>query len=148
MQPLNLPSCALNIKQEEGNSFVFDIIRKKYVVLTSEEWVRQHFIHLMINHLQYPKPLITVESGLSYFKSAKRSDITVKKRDGHNFLLVECKAPEVKIDQQSLNQISVYNKNLQADYIAMTNGLKHYIWRLLPEKDKYEQLGAFPPFTF
>lgn len=146
MQQLNLPTCTLNIKQEEGNSFVFDIIRKKYVVLTPEEWVRQHFIHLMINHLKYPRALITVESGLSYFKSAKRSDITVKNRDGSNFLLVECKAPEIKIDQKSLNQVSVYNKNLQAEYIALTNGLKHFIWRLQESGNRYEQLTSFPPF--
>lgn len=146
MQQLNLPECFLDVKNEEGNTFVFDIIRKKYVVLTPEEWVRQHFIHLMINHLKYPKALITVESGLSYFKSAKRSDITLKDREGRNFLLVECKAPDIKLNQLTLNQISVYNKNLQASYIAMTNGLQHFIWKFHQKEAQYEQLSTFPAF--
>lgn len=146
MQKLNLPSCELRLKNEEGNDFVFDIIRKKYIVLTPEEWVRQHFIHLMVSHLGYPKSLIKVESGLSYFKSAKRSDITLKDRNGGNFLLIECKAPEVKLNQQSLNQVSVYNKKLNARFVALTNGLVHFIWQYHPEEERYEQLKEFPKF--
>ena len=127
MQQLNLPTCDLKIKNEEGNQFVLDIIRKKYVVLTPEEWVRQHFIHLMVNHLKYPKSLLKIESGLSYFKSSKRSDINLMNSDGSLFLVVECKAPDVKINQKALNQISVYNKELQAQYVALTNGMQHFV---------------------
>lgn len=141
---LNLPPCELKLKTEEGNQFVFDIIRKKYVVLTPEEWVRQHFTHLMINHLGYPKSLIKVESGLSYFKSRKRSDITVMKSDGTAFLIVECKNPEVKFGREALNQIATYNKVVKAGYIAITNGLNHFIWKL--ESDKYTQLKEFPVY--
>lgn len=144
MQPLNLPTCELKLKNEEGNQFVLDIIRKKYVVLTPEEWVRQHFIHLMINHLKYPKSLLRVESGLSYFKSAKRSDITLRDKNGDLFLMVECKAPEVKLNQKALNQISIYNKELRSQYIALTNGMKHFIWRYIPESETYEQIANFP----
>lgn len=146
MQKLNLPDCDLRIKSEEGNQFVFDIIRKKYLVLTPEEWVRQHFVHLMINHLGYPKSLIAVENGLKYFKNQKRSDIVLKNREGGNFLLVECKAPDIKLGRNTLTQISQYNKQLQAPYIAMTNGMQHFIWRYNSDLEKYAQLKEFPKF--
>ncbi|WP_258102227.1 type I restriction enzyme HsdR N-terminal domain-containing protein [Marinoscillum pacificum] len=146
MQQLNLPTCDLKIKNEEGNQFVLDIIRKKYVVLTAEEWVRQHFIHLMVNHLKYPKSLLKIESGLSYFKSSKRSDINLMNSDGSLFLVLECKAPDVKINQKALNQISVYNKELQAQYVALTNGLQHFIWLYDKKKEQYQQLPKFPAF--
>ncbi len=142
MQKLNLPPCDLKLKTEEGNEFVFDIIRKKYVVLTPEEWVRQHFTHLMINHLKYPKSMMKVETGLSYFKSQKRSDISIMKPDGTTFLVVECKNPEVKINREALNQIATYNKVVEAHYVAITNGLNHFIWKL--ESGKYTQLKEFP----
>ncbi len=147
MQPLNLPTCDLKIKSEEGNQFVLDIVRKKYVVLTPEEWVRQHFIHLMINHLNYPKALLKVESGLSYFKSAKRSDITLMDKSGSLFMITECKAPEVKLNQKALNQISVYNKELKAKYVSLTNGMQHFIWSFDSIKEQYHQLAEFPAYS-
>ena len=144
MQKLNLPDCNLKIKEEEGNQFVFDIIRKKYVLLIPEEWVRQHFIHLMINYLGYPKSLISLEFPLTYFKSGKRSDIVLTDKSGDPFLLIECKSAEVKLDSGTLNQISVYNKILKAPFIAITNGLKHFIWKF--EKGSYTAITEFPPF--
>jgi hypothetical protein len=147
MQKLNLPPSDFKLKSEEGNQFIFDIVRKKYLVLTPEEWVRQHFIHLMVNHLAYPKSLIKVETGLAYFKSAKRSDIMLCDREGGNFLLVECKAAEVKIDRKALNQVSVYNKELKARYVALTNGMVHFIWEYRSDENKYYQLKEFPKFV-
>ncbi len=147
MQKLNLPPSDFKLKSEEGNQFIFDIVRKKYLVLTPEEWVRQHFIHLMVNHLAYPKSLIKVETGLAYFKSAKRSDIMLCDREGGNFLLVECKAAEVKIDRKALNQVSVYNKELKARYVALTNGMVHFIWEYRSDENKYYQLKEFPEFV-
>ncbi len=147
MQKLNLPPSNFKLKSEEGNQFIFDIVRKKYLVLTPEEWVRQHFIHLMVNHLAYPKSLIKVETGLAYFKSAKRSDIMLCDREGGNFLLVECKAAEVKIDRKALNQVSVYNKELKARYVALTNGMVHFIWEYRSDENKYYQLKEFPKFV-
>ena len=144
MQKLNLPDCELKLKSEEGINYVFDIVRKKWIVLTPEEWVRQHFIHLMINQLAYPRSLMKVESGLSYFKSVKRSDITVLDKSGKTFMMVECKAPTVKIGREALNQVSVYNKPIEAQYIAITNGLKHYCWKY--EAAEYLQLPHFPKF--
>jgi len=147
MQKLNLPPSDFKLKSEEGNQFIFDIVRKKYLVLTPEEWVRQHFIHLMVNHLAYPKSLIKVETGLAYFKSAKRSDIMLCDREGGNFLLVECKAADVKIDRKALNQVSVYNKELKARYVALTNGMVHFIWEYRSDENKYYQLKEFPKFV-
>lgn len=129
MEKLNLPECSLKIKNEEGNEFVFDIVRKKYVALTPEEWVRQHFIHLMINQLSYPKSLITLEFPMTYFRSGKRSDILLMDRNGRPFLLIECKSAKVKLGSETVRQVSTYNKIMQAPYIAMTNGLKHFIWK-------------------
>ncbi len=144
MEPLKLPPCDLRLKNEEGNEYVFDIVRKKYVVMTPEEWVRQHFVHLMINHLGYPKTLMRIESGLTYAKSNKRSDITLMDRDKGIFLLVECKATDVKIDLKTVNQVSIYNKTLGAKNIAVTNGLKHFIWAF--DGEEYHQMKTFPAY--
>ncbi len=142
MEKLNLPDCSLRIKNEEGNEFVFDIVRKKYVTLTPEEWVRQHFIHLMINQLSYPRSLISLEFPLTYFRSGKRSDILLMDRDGQPFLLVECKSAKVSLGPETTRQISTYNKIIQAPYIAMTNGMKHFIWKF--DGKAYQTQQEFP----
>lgn len=102
---------------------IFDVIRKKYIVLTPEEWVRQHFIHFLINSYKYPKSLMKVESGLKYNNLQKRSDIQVYTRKGHPFLIVECKASNVKLDSKVIDQAALYNKSIGADYIIVTNGM-------------------------
>ena len=144
MENLKLPKCDLQIKNEEGNQFVLDIVRKKYVVLTAEEWVRQHFIHLLIDHLKYPRALIRLESKFHYFKSGKRSDIIVMDRSMNPFLLVECKAPDIPIKRTAINQIAVYNKVLRSKFIALTNGMNHFIWEF--SREKYHPLDQFPEF--
>lgn len=144
MEKLGLPVCDLKVKKEEGNVFVFDIIRKKYVVLTPEEWVRQHFIHLMINHLGYPKTLIKMESAFNYFKSGKRSDIILLDRKADPFLLIECKASVVALNKTVVNQAAVYNKVVKAKYLAVTNGMKNFIWEF--DATGYRQLQEFPKF--
>ncbi len=141
---LNLPEGEFRITEKLGTKYIWDDIRKKDIILTQEEWVRQNFIHLLVNHLHYPRSLIKVETGLAYYKKQKRSDIEVIKRDGSVFLLVECKSPDVKIDQRSLIQISVYNKSLGADYIALTNGLKHYFWAFV--EGRYHSLDRAPVY--
>ena len=112
------------------------------MVLTPEEWVRQHFLNLLIAHLGYPKGLFKLEHSMSYFKNQKRSDISVLDRDGNMFLLVECKAPSVKLDQKVLNQAAEYNKVLDSQYLAITNGMTHFIW----EKGEagFNQIKEFP----
>ena len=90
MVQLNLPAFDHQLKQADGKRWIFDILRRKYLVLTPEEWVRQHFVHYIINELQYPKALIKVEGGLSYNKLSKRSDIVVFNRDGKPWMVIEC----------------------------------------------------------
>ena len=136
MQPLSLPDFDIRIAQDK----VFCLIRKKWIVLTPEEWVRQHFLNLMIHHLDYPKGMIRLEHNLQYFKHQKRSDIVLLRRDSGIFMVVECKAAHVKIDQKALSQVAQYNKVLNAQYVALSNGLKHFIW------EGSKQLGTFPDY--
>ncbi len=102
------------------------MIRKKYIQLTPEEWVRQHFVHLLINHKGYPKSLISVEKQLTINRLKKRTDIVVYNNLGLPHLIVECKSPSIKINQTVFDQITRYNSNLQAKYLVLTNGLHHF----------------------
>ncbi len=108
-------------------TMVFDVLRKKEVVLTPEEWVRQHLIHHLINDLHYPKTLISVEDGLKVSRMQKRSDVVIYNRAGGVFLLAECKAPTVKLHQKSMDQLSVYNQHYRAPFLALTNGLVLFV---------------------
>ncbi|MCP4458094.1 MAG: type I restriction enzyme HsdR N-terminal domain-containing protein [Cytophagales bacterium] len=142
---LNLPEINPKLKTEATQEFIFDSIRKKYLVLTPEEWVRQHFIHLLIEHLKYPSGLFQLERQHEYFKSKKRFDILVMNQTGKPFLLIECKSYDVKINQGTLNQIATYNKTIEAPFIGVTNGLKHFAWQLVD--GEYVQLEQFPAYT-
>ncbi len=144
-QKLNLPQFDVKIKKEEGKTFIFDSIRKNYFLLTPEEWVRQHFLHLLINQYNYPKSLIKVETGLRYNKLLKRSDIIIYDREGKPFLLVECKSADQKINQAAFDQASVYNMTIKAQYIALTNGLKTFCCKISQETKKYEFIPDLPP---
>ncbi len=146
MEKLNLPSFDFKITEIDGLQYVFDIFRKKNIVLTPEEWVRQHFLHLLINHYKYPKSLIKLESGMKYQKLDKRTDIIVFDRNGLPFLLVECKKASVKIDKFVLKQATIYNKVLQAKNIVLTNGLKTICFECEPNSDKIIQLENLPTF--
>lgn len=137
MQQLNLPEFDVRIEQEK----IFCLVRKKWIVLTPEEWVRQHFLNLMINHLEYPKGMIRLEQSLKYFKNSKRSDIVLLNRDSGIFMVVECKAANVIIDQKVINQVSQYNKILNGKFMVVSNGLKHFIW------EDNQQLKAFPSYS-
>ncbi len=141
MEQLKLPKFDIRIRDQE----VFCLVRKKWIVLTPEEWVRQHFLNLLIQHLNYPKGLIRLEHSHSYFKNKKRSDIVVLDRNSGIFLVVECKATNVTIESKVLNQVSEYNKVLNSKYIAITNGINNFIWEKRDEK--YNQLTSFPRYT-
>lgn len=143
---LNLPPFEIKTSWIDGNQQIWDIIRKQHVVLTPEEWVRQHFVHLLVESLQYPKGLFKIESSLNYDKKRKRSDIQVLDRDGKVFLLVECKSPAMKLDEKTLKQVAEYNHSVQASYLSITNGLKHFIWVYDPDKNSFDALSEFPTF--
>lgn len=144
MTPLNLPSYDYKTKEIDGKTYIYDAIRKKYLVLTPEEWVRQHFIDLLVKHYGYAKSLIRLEGGLAYNRLQKRSDIVVFDRDGNPFLLVECKAPEVKINQFVIEQASRYNLTLRCPFVVVTNGLNTFCFEIDFETEKFIQLKDLP----
>jgi len=126
---------------------IFDVIRKKFVQLQPEEWVRQHVLHFLIIDKNYPKSLINVEKQLTINTLKKRYDIVVYNSDGTIAILVECKAPEIKIDQETFNQIAKYNSSLDAQYLMVTNGLDHYYCKMDLNEEKYTFLKDIPDFS-
>ncbi|GJM61624.1 type I restriction enzyme HsdR N-terminal domain-containing protein [Persicobacter diffluens] len=145
MEKLNLPSFPFRIREDQGRKYIFDPLRKKEIVLTPEEWVRQHFIQYLINSMGYPASLIALETGLKYNRIQKRSDGLVFDRNGQPFMLIECKAPSVKLDQKVVQQAATYNQTLRAPYIVVTNGLSHGCLQCNAEGIKWlAQLPDFP----
>ena len=146
MQKLNLPTFDYRMREIEGKAAIFDILRKKYIVLTPEEWVRQHFIHFLIDHYQYPKSLIKVESGHKYNHLQKRTDIKVYDREGNIYLLVECKSADTVVSQKTFEQVAHYNLAIQARYLVVTNGLTHFACCVDHENKNYKFLQDLPAF--
>ena len=146
MFPLNLPAFSPKIKKEQGKVWIFDVIRKKYIVLTPEEWVRQHFIQHLLNDLKYPRTLFKVESGLSFNHLQKRSDILIHNRQGKPWMIVECKSPSIKLSQKAFNQIAVYNMNIGAKFLAITNGMVHYCCEAAAPGGEAKFMDSFPSF--
>lgn len=147
MQLLNLPTYKFKIKSSENKYFIFDIVRKKYVSLTPEEWVRQHIIHYLIEEKKYPISLIAIEKQLTINKLTKRTDILVFNTDGLPHIIVECKSPSVKITQESFDQIARYNLKLEAKYLLVTNGLEHFHCYMDTIKEQYIFLENIPNYT-
>ena len=126
MSALNLPTFDKKIIQKEDKYSIFDVIRRQYVALTPEEWVRQHFVHFLINHKGYPQSLMANEVQLKLNGMSRRCDTVVYDRTLRPRVIVEYKAPTVNITQQVFEQISRYNMVLQVDYLIVSNGLEHY----------------------
>lgn len=126
MYKLNLPSFDFKLKKADERVWIFDAIRKKYIVLTPEEWVRQHFVHYLVSEKKYPRSLLRIEGGLLYNQLQKRSDIVIFNRQGEPWMIVECKAPSIQVSPSALAQASVYNSTLKAQYLSVTNGLVHF----------------------
>ncbi|MCH7410095.1 type I restriction enzyme HsdR N-terminal domain-containing protein [Belliella sp. DSM 111904] len=144
-EPLNFPSFEFKIQNdEEGRLMVFDSLRKKFLVLTPEEWVRQHIVQVLLNEYSYPKSLFAVEKGLKYNTLQKRFDVLVYNRSGAPFLLIECKAPGVKLSQLTLSQVCTYNQTIQAPYLGITNGKQHIFLTFDTETNKYVQISDLP----
>ncbi len=147
MVKLDLPGFDYQISKAEGKIWIFDIIRKKQVVLTPEEWVRQHVIHFFINHLKYPRSLIKIETGLKYNQLQKRSDVVVYDREGKPWLLMECKAPDLKLNQNVVMQAAVYNNDIKAKYISISNGMQHVCYEVKKNASETELLKSFPEYA-
>ncbi len=126
MRKLNLPEYEFRFRQEEESRFVLDIFRKRYVMFTPEEEVRQRFARYIIEEKEFPTALIMTEYSLKLNEMVRRCDILVHKPAGHPAVLVECKAPEVKITQDTFDQVARYNLVFNVKYLMVTNGLKHY----------------------
>lgn len=142
--PLHLPSFPFKIIEKEGKYFVFDQLRKKEVILTPEEWVRQHFVQFLIHQKNYPKSLISLEKGLQLNELKKRTDILVFTNEGIPHVLVECKAPSVKITQAVFDQVARYNMKYKVKYLVVTNGLTHYCCEMDYECESYRFLEELP----
>jgi predicted type IV restriction endonuclease len=146
MNRLNLPAFDYKIKKEGGKHYILDLVRRKYVVITPEEWVRQHFLNYLMADLKYPKALFRVESGLKFNQMQKRSDILIHNRQGKPWMLIECKSPDIKLTQKAFNQIAVYNMTLGAEYLAVTNGMVHFCCRAKTTDAEAGFLKDFPAF--
>ena len=146
MQDLNLPTYKFKLKSNENKTLIFDNIRKKYVVLTPEEWVRQHYIYFLIEEKGYPRSLIALEKQLVINNRKKRTDILIFNTSGNPQIIVECKAPSIKITQATFDQIARYNLKLKANYLIVTNGLDHYYCKMDFEKESYIFLTEIPNY--
>lgn len=146
MQALNFPNYGFRLKSSENKIHIFDVIRKKFVVLQPEEWVRQHVVHYLMEDKKYPKSLINVEKQLTVNAIKKRYDVVIYNSRGQIDLLVECKAPSVNIDQQVFDQIARYNMKLNAQLLMVTNGIDHYYCRMDYAQEKYDFIKDVPEF--
>jgi len=147
MERLNLPTYSFTIKSEGNREHIFDKIRKKYVVLTPEEWVRQNFTQYLVSEKSYPPSLIAIEKQFSYNKLSKRADIIIYSRTAHPVMMVECKAPGVSINQQVLNQLALYNLQFAVSYLVLTNGKNHYCCFLDSGNGSYSFLKDIPDYS-
>lgn len=147
MQLLNFPPCNFRVKSSENKVLIFDIIRKKFVVLQPEEWVRQHVVHWLIDQKKYPASLINVEKKITVNDLTKRYDVVVYNSDGSIALLVECKSYTQKLNQEVFDQVARYNLQIKASYLMLTNGILHYFCKLALEEEKYSFLEQIPDFS-
>ncbi len=145
---LNLPSHSFKIKHEASVTYIFDEIRRKYLVLTPEEWVRQHFVQFIIKDKKYPKSLVKLEGGLKLNSLQKRTDVVVFNPSGEKVLMIECKAPSVKITQNVFDQIARYNMVHKVPLLAVSNGIEHYFCKIDFERQSYQFLPQLPEYLY
>ncbi len=148
MQPLNLPPHPFRLKKgPDSTTEIWDPLRNKYIILTPEEWVRQHFVQYLIKVHGLAAGRIAIEHGIKVNHQSRRCDIVYFNEEGAPYLIVECKRPNVKIDQSTFDQIARYNSTLNVPYLAVTNGLDHYYCALNHEKKAYVFLKELPRLT-
>ena len=147
MQRLDFPVYDFRFKNSENKVYIFDVIRKKFVVLQPEEWVRQNAVHYLLHEKKYPKSLINVEKQITVNNIKKRYDIVVFDTMGNIALLVECKSPQIAITQATFDQIARYNMQLNAKYLMVTNGLRHFYCKMDYEVENYVFLKHIPDFS-
>lgn len=146
MIKLNFPEYKFKFKSSENNRYIFDVIRKKYMILQPEEWVRQHCIMYLIQEKNYPKSLINIEKKITINGLSKRYDIVVYNSSGKVNILVECKAPKINISQDTFDQIARYNMALNANYLMITNGINHYFCTMNFVSQTYDFIKELPDY--
>ncbi len=148
MIPLNLPTFTIKTTTRQGRTLVYDFLRRRYVALTPEEWVRQHFTHLLVDHKHYPAALLANEVTLRLNGMTRRCDSVLYSREGGRpRLIAEYKAPDVAITQGVFDQIAAYNMALRVDYLFVSNGLNHYCCRMDYEGRRTVFLRDIPDFS-
>ena len=146
MQSLNLPPAELKLSEHNGQSCVFDILRRRYIRITPEEWVRQHFVHYLIEHKGYPSELLANEVSLSLNSTTKRCDTVLYDQKAQPRMIVEYKAPHIALSQKVFDQISRYNIVLRVPYLIVSNGIQHYCCRVNYEQQTYQFLREIPDY--
>lgn len=146
MPQLNLPVYDIKIKEENGQRKIFDILRRKYLVITPEEWVRQHFIHYLIEHKNYPMYLLANEISLSIGEKVIRADSVLYDKCLRPRMIIEYKAPHIQLTQKVFDQISAYNLLLHVDYLIVSNGIDTYICKMDYEHQTYTFLSSIPDY--
>ena len=146
LQPLNFPKFSFRFKNSENKVSIFDTVRKKFIILQPEEWVRQHCVHYLLTEKKYPLSLINVEKELIINNLKKRYDIVIFNPHGDVHLMVECKAPQIEIDQSTFDQIARYNLSVKATYLMVTNGLQHYYCQMDFKAKSYVFLKDIPEY--
>lgn len=147
MNDLNLPPFAVRLREQDGKHEIFDFLRRRYVALTPEEWVRQHFVHFLVEQKGYPRGLLANELELRIGQKKLRCDTVLYNKVLQPQMIIEYKKPEVSITQRVFNQITVYNMLLHVDYLVVSNGLQHYCCRMDYEHQSYEFLSDIPSFS-
>ncbi len=147
MQPLNLPPFEANIKKQNGMVKILDILRQKFVVLTPEEWVRQHFVHFLIEQKGYSKTLMANEVTVTLNGMSRRCDTVVYRQEGMKpLMIVEYKRPDVEITQRVFEQICRYNMVLEVEWLVVSNGLKHYCCQVDIKNGGYAFMKDIPSY--
>ena len=146
MIQLTLPPYQIRVKETHGRKQIFDILRRKYVALTPEEWVRQHFIHYLVEHKNYPSSLLANEVSLQIGEKRMRADSVLYDNQLHPRMIIEYKAPNITLTQKVFDQITVYNLLLHVDYLIVSNGMTIYICKMDYEKQTYKFLEAIPNY--
>jgi type I site-specific restriction endonuclease len=147
MLQLNLPEYNFRIKKQDNKLLIFDSQRKRYVSLTPEEWVRQHYIRFLIENKGYPAALLAIEKQLNMNGMKKRCDTILYNQDAKPVMIIEFKAPNVPITQTTFDQVAVYNAKLQVNFFMISNGIEHYCCKVNPETARYEYFPEIPEYN-
>lgn len=147
MYQLNLPTYDLRLRRTGNRDMIFDVLRRKYVALTPEEWVRQHFVHFLIEHKGYPTALLANEIELRIGEKRLRADTLLYNKELRPHMLIEYKSPTIALTQKVFDQISAYNLLLHADYLIVSNGMQHICCRMDYEQNTYHFLEEIPDYS-